>query len=645
MSRALIAIGINRYDHLPNLRGAEVDAQRIRDQLVGSAPYQYRSELSTVLLSPTTSQLREAILAVSETRPAAITLYFAGHAESREGRLYLKFKDTRDDLLAITGITFSTILDLLTLSPGIEQVNIVLDACNAGGMLGDLAKLLGEQAQHSRGGASVSILAGSSANDSARENAAGGYLTNAVCDVLSGKVVVQRWSRFLDLSQISESVQREPAVSRQNPSFWAVNLRGPNHFSQNPAFDPSVGATAVPDTFFRGGVPLDGDQLRAIRTFLHSVATDGYDHDILRPVQTAISSLTSQQQVNIYLGLAETVQFHDDSTVLAPQRELMLIQALLPLCEDTNSRSVLSIYTRNLARNVTERLMKLKARLDVEPNSLIDTQGGFSDLYFLPLTITDVLGWIGFSLVHDKHEAQSIASLRSLLNTVLSSYGNALRCVEDSQAPSIATFFAGTAKCGWTDECEEVLCRLYIDTVATGGRIAKANLDGRQKLAFLSSRYDILDEIPQLTKKPNELAGVLLLAGAIMGLDDVWDEQLIKLDHLTVNFFVPATTVGYANERIPDGDNVTLRVGDEFHTLADLRRVLHLPHLSTLNPLASELAMQLDAISISFTDRFHWPLFIKLVAQGDIRIRRPHVTLSAEDVETHTLTPIYDSEK
>jgi hypothetical protein len=141
--RALIAVGCNAYDHLQALDGAEVVARRIYDALMKPEIGEYDPAHSRILLSPTSTALRNAIrevLFASEPQDT-FTFFFAGHGGVKSGSFYMCLKDSRAEALSAAGLSLSELfLNLSEATPA--QSNIIIDACESGGLIADLGVLL-----------------------------------------------------------------------------------------------------------------------------------------------------------------------------------------------------------------------------------------------------------------------------------------------------------------------------------------------------------------------------------------------------------------------------------------------------------------------------------------------------------------------
>jgi hypothetical protein len=640
MTRALVAIGCSRYENIsPQLRSPEEDAKRIHGTLVGASRYHYRSDISSLLLSPTSSEVRTAVQALYDASPAEVCVYFAGHAESRDGRLFLKFRDTRNNSLPPTSITLGELLDLLVGCPTVSQLNVVIDACNAGGLSSDLSRILSDQAQRMTGTTSISILAGSGPTSAAIETARGGRLTNGILEVLGGTLIAQRWSPFLELAHIADAIRRLPEIASQKPSNWSMNFRGANPVAPNPSFDPATAATASPGSYFAENVPLGSEQERTIREFYHALRTQGFQPSAVRQVQTSLKTLTDAQQVSVYLGLADSIEFYEQERVkVAPPRETMLLQALLPLSVSASVTAVIQVQANQLASKLQQRLQQLKIGLADDRRFLLNRPAGFSELYYLPLRIALLLGWIGYAVLHG--ETRKIEDWRDLARSILQEYGNSLIAVDDRQSSGIFLFLLAAKRMGWTEEVEEVLGRLFNDILRSYGRICQAGADTKQRLRYLMGRYQPQVELKDATQSPSELLAVVMIFGAIAALDYVWDPLLIELDHASINLFLVEDPREFADEKIAGGENATLAVGQEFHKLNDLRRLV--ADLVAESPRATVNDAVLDAISLAMPDRVNWRHLLRDIHAGRIEVNRPPLRISEEDPTTGMLTTLYE---
>ena len=141
--RVILAIGCNEYDDALQLNGAEADATRIFEALVRPDTGWYDGTRSRLLLSPTLDMVRAALRDMLFKPPAVetFTFYFAGHGGVNAGSFYMWLRDT-----TVTGQSASA-LALADLFRNVNeasprQTNIIIDACESGGLIEDLGVLL-----------------------------------------------------------------------------------------------------------------------------------------------------------------------------------------------------------------------------------------------------------------------------------------------------------------------------------------------------------------------------------------------------------------------------------------------------------------------------------------------------------------------
>ena len=236
--RALIAVGCNAYDHLQTLYGAEADARRTYDALMKTEVGEYDPAHSRALLSPTSTTLRNQILEVLFSSEAldTFTFFFAGHGVVKSGSFYMCLKDSRAEALSASGLSLSEFfLNLSEASPA--QSNIIIDACESGGLIADLGVLLKSNLIGDAGTPAITLLATSAQNQPSAETREGGLGTNAILDCIEGREFVQDSTSALDLVEIGRRVSsRLRSTGDQTPVVWGLNLYGPPRFCRNPFF-------------------------------------------------------------------------------------------------------------------------------------------------------------------------------------------------------------------------------------------------------------------------------------------------------------------------------------------------------------------------------------------------------------------------
>lgn len=618
-----MSVGCDDYQHIAPLFSGEQDAKNMFKALGAGDKYGYSRADSKLLLTPTFSELSASIVELYDASPTDLTFYFAGHSQSSDGRLFLKLKDTRDTALPVTSQSFGQLVDTFCLIPSLQRLNVILDSCNSGGIGTDLANILSDGVRDGSRNVSISILSAAASGLSALATRSGGHLTQEILKGLRGDSIVQKWSPFLELSQIAEAVKQSRKVASQHPSYWGMNIRGPNPLAGNPRYDPALGAIALPESYFGTDVRLGEDQQRSIRRFLSETLDKGYDPQTLRPVQSAVSTLSVNQQVAVFLGLSETVRSTEQPMLGPPRDKILLIQALLPLCSDPSARQILNYHIRTLASDTYASLSEIAQALNENPLELLRGSATLSHLYSLPIALSQLLGWIGFCLLYLNEDPTKINTLRKITETIIEHYGNNFVCIEDKQAPGLIYFYFGARKHDWNDESESIISLYYSDLISSGARIAKNELNGKDKLDYLLKRENPLTNLNPLIQSPSELAAIILLCGSLSAMDDHWDPLLYLIDHTNINFFLHRDFRQFADERIEHGKNVTLRLGEHFWSLLELRQVLQ-TFIDEWTGGDEEMSPALDAISIILGDRINYSSLFRNILDGLVSVKVPY---------------------
>jgi hypothetical protein len=191
----------------------------------------------------------------------------------------------------------------------------------------------------------------------------------------------------------------------------------------------------------------------------------------------------------------------------------------------------------------------------------------------------------------------------------------------------------------WTEELEEVLGRLMNDALRSYGRICRSGADSKQRLRYLMGRHQPFIELRDATQSPSELLAVVMAFGAVAAMDYVWDPLLFELDHVSINLFLGEDPREFADEKIAGGENATLTIGQHFHRLAELRRLIK--DLAEESPSAAANEAILDAISLALPDRVNWLHLFRDLQTGIVTVDRPPIRVSEEDPATGLLSTLH----
>jgi hypothetical protein len=170
-------------------------------------------------------RLREALWNAAESCTSSddLLVYFSGHGELFEGRLFLLLDNTTSNL-ARSALPASWILEALTGSRARNKI-LVLDCCNAGGAVGwkgaKMASLIPS-------GPTMALLCASDSFESARELASlnGSFLAHAFSEIVAERPTVS-------LTSLAQELRRKAQQHNEaNPSetvplpFLKTDLRG-----------------------------------------------------------------------------------------------------------------------------------------------------------------------------------------------------------------------------------------------------------------------------------------------------------------------------------------------------------------------------------------------------------------------------------
>lgn len=613
------------------LASAEQDAQRVFHLLTGDCGDYSRAE-SRLLLSPDLATVQEALRAVFcvQREVDVLTIFFAGHGAVRAGNFYLCVRDTSPEGLSVSGLAILSLFSMINeFRP--RQVNLIVDSCQAGGSTFDVSNLLKPKVVGASFSPSVAFLGACGEDQAARESASGGVLTNPLIPFLTGEGEIQTRQPFLDLIEVGAEVSRQLRAvgSEQKPIAWGLTLYGDGHFAKNPHFnaDPAVRRFPLPE------LPVDSDVAHRIQS--HS-ADLWEEHRLVKEELSPVRLLTLIRRVsaddesgattlNLVNGLARTLAVRADEgdDLLAGSDCLGTCAiALLPFLDLGGVRNCARELL--MQRSLLDRGHRedLATRLRTDEDALVNPSGVAGDLFYLPLRVTKLLGWIGAGFLIDRILGSNSAESQyfDLSEQIVASYSNSLVAVSDEQAPFLYLFFKGCEECGRDALARDVLLRIYASFAERGGKVTRVGVDGGGVFNYLLSLTNSeLGQAPPPTANLSYLCPVLLLFGEKLGLGGDW--QLRDLDRLSIAYFLPKTYRDFSEKNIIHGMNHTLKIGFGMWSLSDFKREFD----KTLNSVAmaddqEELALAILA-AILLPDRIPFLLEDERISR---RIREEH---------------------
>lgn len=612
--RALLAIGCNAYDHLKNLPDAEADAEAIFKLLIQQKVGDYDFDRSRLLLSPTLQEVREvlATMLFDGNGLDTLTVTFAGHGEASSGSFYMAMRDSRRQALSATALSLADLFRMIA-EAAPKQTYLIIDACQAGGLISDLNVILKSEVMGEFGTPGVTLLATAASNENAIGTGEHGIGTAALLDCIQGDIFLQDNFPALDLVEIGRAVSdRVSATSLQTPVVWGLNLYGPSSFCKN----PHAGTGDAPLRSVLAGWP-HANTAAAIRAGLPrlwepyvAIPTRWEPRVFLDRLAPLIASLKNEPTtlLNLIERLSESYAIRaQESEDLFREIEVRAtcIVALLQFSDDPEIEQMMRTHCLKIADLVEQAMSEVIDALDAYQYSLVT--GGLSDLYYLPIRLSKLMGWAGYA-VHARQligleTEPAAAKLVSLFGHIFNTYSLSLVAMSDSQAPYILSALTACAGVGLQKDGEMVLGHMFVSTIDCGGQVARNDLEASKVLAYLLARNNgptqtVIESVAQ----PTELILTLMRLSRLFGLDSEFDESLITLDHLALNAYLPDDYRAFGDSHISGGTNAVFSVGHDFWTVAQLEKAW--PPFPVPNQPGT--AMTALLASLLFPDRTPW---------------------------------------
>lgn len=635
MTRIFLGISSSLYDdsdHLSQLDGTVVDGRNIQNILLDNDLGGYDASLSKLLFSPNLVEVQTAIneMLFKVERIDCLTIYFAGHGISHKGTYYLCLRDTFTNKLSATALPLNNLFNVINDTQPL-QTNIIIDACEAGGLVSDLVTLIKPEVFGNANSPSVSLFGSCMRDQVAEEDNSGGYATQEMLKYIKGEVLVDTKWPFLDLVQIGRnvSVRLQEKGSQQTPVVWGLSLTGFSTFSKNPHFQKSAfGASSMINlhTFVSSDLDIGQHEKEKIwEQYLkipHTGITPSLIYSLVNSVKKLQHRNISAAKIGSFLlGTAEgfSMRVAENSDVFSEVEVLSACgAAFLPIIEEINVEQLFLVLIDRLLQSAVKAFDELAAALTDE-NALMSQRSGLNDLYFLPVRISKVLGWLALiekaQVVVGKDKLVDQSKIKELIKNISAHYPLSFTCVSDEQAPYLLLY---TQMQGFKDKDETFLfpIRCYINNyINQKGKLARSDASGEDVLNYLISRWNgDYTDITEVLSYPSELLSVLLDAAANTGMDDEINPHLRHIDHLSFNIFIPDKISTFADHYIENGINITMEIGSEsgkgVFTLDDFRnnfKSFCSQRIRTLqNEKKTEISIAMALASFMMPNRVSW---------------------------------------
>lgn len=612
--RALLAIGCDDYAELRPLTGAEADAAAIFELLIQPQIGDYDVGRSRLLRSPTLQDVRSALteMLFGDQQLDTVTVTFAGHGAVSGGSFYMAMKDSRSHALSATALSLADLFRMIA-EAAPRQTYLIIDACESGGLISDLNVILKSEVMGELGTPGVTLLATAASDELAMEAEGHGVGTAALLECIRGDVFLQDSTPALDLVEIGRVVSERVSVAgEQTPVVWGLNLYGPPGFCKNPHAGtgnsplrsvlvgwPDASTTAAIGANLRGlwepyvAIPNRWDP----RTFVSAIAP------LLRSVGD-----DSEMRINLARRIAD-VCAAQASESRDHYREIEIraacAVALLPFAAEPNVDAYLLTTCGEIAELVEKETQGAITAIDAYHFALVT--GGMGDLYYLPLRISKLIGWVGFAvhtrLTSGENSGSAGTCLADLLARIFETYSLSLVAMSDAQAPYVLSALTAASLVGLEDQGEQLLGHLFASSVDCRGRVARADLDPSKVLGFLVARNAPPAEVSiDMVAQPTELVLGLLRASRLFNLADDFDTAFESLDHLALTAYLPDDFRDFGAEQIAGGINAVFHIGHDVWCVEDIEAAWPIRP----SPEGPGVAMTALLASLLFPDRTPW---------------------------------------
>lgn len=585
MKNYLLSIGCNNYASatLSKLSGAENDALNIYKCLVDSEYSIYDKDKSKVLTSPSLSDVKNAlenILLDNET-PDIFTLFFAGHGGVAAGTYCLCLSDTRPDRMSFSAFSLTEIFRIVS-SSGIKHINLVIDACNTGGLVNDLTSIIKPEIMGAKGSFGIAILAAAASDEFAGEVAGQGLLTGKLIKYINGSKRLTADAEFLDLVTIGRVLSTEfiESTSQQTPSSWGFNLYGPSIFAKNPFCnsDDAIGTyefSYIPPAS-RLGKLIQGSKKEFWEMLenIEDAETPGLLLSSFQRLLASTDSIDDALALVTGIGYRFIEQVDASSNLIKPELINVMLTSLMPYIgndrADIEVDKLISAYSHFGGVCLSALHCQLK-----EDDQLLVYKGGrgfdvVANYYYLSIRISKMLGMLSqLILIDRKYLPESL----NVVQIILKTYSKHLLCMCDSQAPYLYVFFKTFLMLGLADEVKSLLISYLVDYLQLRGQVSRLDIQSEKVLTFLLQRYS-RDKIDiEHAANPGELGTVLLLASSDYKIEEDLDTQIHVLDRCSFLLFIPSDYKDFSHSLIENGQNLVLRCGFDFWSTHDFSEI------------------------------------------------------------------------
>lgn len=624
--RVCICFGVSKYsdDGLEEIPGAEHDANRVFDLLVSPDIGENDPNCSKKIVNPTKTEFIHSLSDVLYDKSReTVTIFFAGHGAVVNSSYYLFLSDSNTDRIASTSVSLSEIFQIIgDAKPA--HTNIVIDACNAAGMVNDIGTLLKPSEIGPSASSSVSILVTCAADEFAGEALAadptqGGFGTTEFIRCLEGQIDHKVKRAHLSLDDIAQAMSLEGVG--QTSSSWSFNIKGAPKFCKNSFADKDEdkSAFAVPTFETLASAEIEMHNREGLWSEFLKISDDLSPRRLQRRLEAAMDDLESApQKANFLVGLLgsfKTKASQANDTFLYIQIASIFLISASQLASDETSENLKSYLRAELDEALSIELGSLSNCLS-EEFYLVRDGGGYSEFFTLPIRISKIAAWSLTWILFADADAQKVKNrvrlTRRILDQLTASYLTSFVLMSEEQAPYLLIISAMSKRYGLGDWAEQYLGCLYSDYFYSGGRVAKTNIDSTEVFSFL--RYRTIEENVENLKfiaKPSEVLMTLLAHFVAYGFSEVIRYDFKNLDGAHVSTFVPESYEYFGAERIRSGENVGFHIGFDLFTITEFEAFInnHVIDKASKSPPDQKMMKDATVSALIYPDRVPWFLY------------------------------------
>ncbi|MBP1143193.1 hypothetical protein JOE33_000116 [Pseudomonas sp. PvP027] len=586
MSKVLLCIGCDDYQSLDKLSGAERDALAIHTALSTGPLSNIKPADAYLLDSPARHQLDATLLDIQDRYDEieSFTLFFAGHGGEANESYFLCLSDTRADRLSTTGFALSRLFEFFNELKA-AHCNVIIDACNAGGMVSNLGILLKPEVIGKAKTFGVSFFVSSAADQYAGETSRGGYGTLALLKVLDGEIDTGSRARMLDLVDIGRPAAQyvaEQTQGGQMPSVWGVNLYGHMplfgnpHATDNPT-SSLLGLTGISPASLGGqAISSQSAELYALMFAPEHELTPEKLFPVLTKFVDRLADIPNSVAPfigGIWQSLEKSTGRHANSFSRVELSATCIALLLGTSHKYSTSRDGIEGLAHEIVGEVEHLLRDIVQGLQENPSSLC--RHGIPDLFYLPQRISRILGWAGAAVHLARELGISNAPLREALEQLsvflMEHYASVCAGMSEDEAPYWAAFLTAIKTDDLNGLGELVVSTLINALVEHEGRLARPLLPGKDAYAYLKARADKDSAaLKPLCNSPSETLSLVFLMSGRHSLEEELDYNLTSLDHARLNIFIPQSYLEFSQPFVPNGINHVFQIGHKVWTVADV---------------------------------------------------------------------------